>query len=83
MSHAFGWKPTSVSLPPPYVRVLVLVQCRPHENPHTIGWRFKGRWEFDGEYEDAESPSHWMPLAPPHPEWRYATHATDRKNETP
>ena len=82
MSIAFLWMQTCVSLPPQYVRVLVMVQCYPHENAHTIGWHCQGRWELDGEYGDAESPSHWMPLPPEPPEWRYATIASDRRNET-
>ena len=44
-------------------RVLVFVNCKPHEHPHTIGaFMFGGNWVLDETYEEATEPTHWMPL---------------------
>ena len=60
------WISVWEQLPALNTRVLVLVDCKPHEHPHTIGaFMFYGNWELDTEYEEATEPSHWMPLPEP------------------
>jgi hypothetical protein len=60
------WVPVSERLPEKGIRVLAFVECHPHEHSHTIGaLMFNGRWVFDEQYDDAEQPTHWMPLSDP------------------
>jgi hypothetical protein len=60
------WISVWEQLPALNTRVLVLVDCKPHEHPHTIGaFMFYGNWELDAEYEEATEPSYWMPLSDP------------------
>jgi hypothetical protein len=60
------WIPVWEQLPALNTRVLVLVDCKPHEHPHTIGaFMFYGNWELDTTYEEATEPSYWMPLSDP------------------
>ena len=60
------WISVLEQLPALNTRVLVLVDCKPHEHPHTIGaFMFYGNWELDTNYEEATEPSYWMPLSDP------------------
>jgi hypothetical protein len=57
------WIPVDEQLPAVGRRVLTFVPCHNHEHPHTVGaFMFNGHWAFDAQYEDAVSPTYWMPL---------------------